>query len=204
MRPSSSTRPSTISRTASRVGDERPPDVEQVVPELRDAPAGLLGRPLVDVLLQLVDLLVDVVEQVEVPLGDLVDEVVRDHPRGQLAAMDVAELLDAAGVERLLGARSLADGDDPVAGENEIDLLVEDAVFFRQGNGHEGQAEDVVAVALDGGPQVALRRSRAAGAPAARRHECRPERASAARPRQGRVGRSRLSPPSGEGTPRLG
>ncbi len=71
--------------------------------------------------------------------------------------MHVAELPDAAGVERLLGARSLADGDDPVAGENEVDLLVEDAVFLRQGNGHERQAEDVVAVALDGRPEVALR-----------------------------------------------
>ena len=127
------------------------------MPELRDAPAGLLGRPLVDVLLQLVDLLVDVVEQVEVPLGDLVDEVVGDHPGWHLVTMHVAELPDAAGVERLLGARRLAHGDDPVAGENEIDLLVEDAVFLRQGNGHERQAEDVVAVALDGRPDVALR-----------------------------------------------
>ena len=37
-------------------------------------------RPVLDVVLELVDLVVEAVDQVEVPLGDLVDEVVRVHP----------------------------------------------------------------------------------------------------------------------------
>ena len=56
-------------------------------------------RPVLDVVLELVDLVVQRVDQVEVPLGDLVDEVVERSSRrtlvgsaGRLAGRDVERL----------------------------------------------------------------------------------------------------------------
>ena len=53
-----SMRRSTTRWTASRIGRERAADVEQVVPQLRDPVADLHGRPAVDAVLELVDLVV--------------------------------------------------------------------------------------------------------------------------------------------------
>src|SRR5262245_35800313 len=60
---------------------EGPPDVQEVMAEVRQVHPHLARRPVVDVLLELVDLVVDVVEEVEIALGDLVDEMQGDHPR---------------------------------------------------------------------------------------------------------------------------
>ena len=60
---------------------ERAADVQEVVAERRDPLARLLGRLVLDLVLELVDLGVDVVDEIEVALRDVVDEAVRDHPR---------------------------------------------------------------------------------------------------------------------------
>ena len=60
---------------------KRAADVQESMPELRDPLADLLGRPVLDVVVELVDLVVERVDQIEVVLGDLVHQVVRDHSR---------------------------------------------------------------------------------------------------------------------------
>ena len=58
---------------------QRPANVEQVVPKLRNASTRRLGRARLDPVLELVDLLVEVVDQIEVSLGNVVDKAVRHH-----------------------------------------------------------------------------------------------------------------------------
>jgi hypothetical protein len=130
-------------------------DVQQVAPELRDPPAYLLGRPGVDPLLELLDLVVERVQQVEVALRDVVDQEVGDRPRRVLVGNRVACVGDVARVERLPAAGRLADRDDSVAAEDEIDLLVIDDILFGHRDCCEQHAEDVVPVALDARPRHA-------------------------------------------------
>jgi len=61
---------------------ERPPDVQHVVTQVRDASADPVGVPLVDPFLELLDLIGQCVDEVEEPLGDVVDQVVDDHADG--------------------------------------------------------------------------------------------------------------------------
>ena len=93
------------------------------MPERRDPLADLRGRPVLDVILELVDLVVQIVDQVEVALGDLVDEAEREHADVLLRP---ACLLGRLRVERLLVGRRLRDRHEPVGGQDEVDLLVED------------------------------------------------------------------------------
>src|SRR5262245_6961300 len=130
---------------------QRLSDVQQVAPELRDPPADLLSRPRVDAHLELLHLVIEVVQQVDVALGDVVDQQVGDHPRRVLVGNRVARVADVARVVRWPPAGRLADRDDSVAAEDEVDLLVVDDVLLGYRNGGEQQAEDVVAVALDAG-----------------------------------------------------
>jgi hypothetical protein len=53
---------------------ERAPDVQQIVAQRRDALARLRGALLLHLVFELVDLRVDVVDEVEVMLGNVVDE----------------------------------------------------------------------------------------------------------------------------------
>jgi len=80
--------------------------------------------------------------------------VVRDLAGRELAVLQVAELLDTGWVERLLAGRGLADGDDPVARDDEVDLLVEDAILLGHRHGDEKQPDDVAAVTPDARAQV--------------------------------------------------
>src|SRR5262249_35485243 len=89
-------------------------DVQQVAPELRDPPARLIVRPRVYALLELLDLLVYRVEQVDVALGDVVDDEVGDHPRRLLVRDRVAGIADVRRVEGRPFAGRLAHGDDAV------------------------------------------------------------------------------------------
>ena len=167
-------------------------DVQQVVPDLRDSPARLLGGPRVDAFFELVDLLVDRVEQVDVALSDVVDEKEGDHARRLLVLERFTELADVARVERGALAGRLANRDDPLAAEDEVDLLVVDDVLLGHGDRGEQEAEDVVAVALDARAQARGRRGlRAASARPTRRRATRAERARAAALRRGRADRSR-------------
>ena len=150
---------------------ERPPNLEHVAPELGQPLANLLAGPVLDPVLELVDLGVEQVDDAEVPLRDLVDEVVRDHARGG-ASVCVACLLERCEVEGLLARRRLPHRDRHLGREHEIDLLVEDAILLGHGDRGEQHAEDVVAVRLDRRPWVLVgaslarraARSRAGGA----------------------------------------
>ena len=55
--------------------------------ERRDARARPLGGLRLDLVLELVDLVVERVDEVEVALGDLVDEAVGEHP-GRVVGLD--------------------------------------------------------------------------------------------------------------------
>ena len=159
-----STRPSTISRTASLVGASvlRMCSRSCLSSEIRRR--RLLGRPRVDALLELVDLLVDRVEQVDVALGDVVDEVDRRScPGGSSCSMRVADVARCGsgrtarrspGVLRTVTIRSAA--------EDEVDLLVVDDVLLGHGDRDEQEAEDVVAVAPDARAEVRGRPGRRA------------------------------------------
>ena len=127
-------------------GRHRPADVEQVVPERRDPLADLGGAPLLDMVFDLVDLGVQLVDQVEVALGDLVDEAVEVHAD---RVVRPACVLGRPRVERLFARRGLRHGDELLRRQDEIDLLVVDAVLFRHRDRDQEHANDVVAVRLD-------------------------------------------------------
>jgi hypothetical protein len=129
--------------------------LEEVVAELREPFSDARRGPVLDVILQLVDLLVQGVDQVEEPLGDLVHEVVGDQS-GFLDATALAGFADPAGVEGLTLGRRLADGQNESLGQDEVDLLVVDAILFRNRDRAEEDAEDIVAVALEGRPRIVL------------------------------------------------
>ncbi|HEV2590685.1 MAG TPA: hypothetical protein VGU02_02210 [Gaiellaceae bacterium] len=93
--------------------------------------------------LELVDLVVECVEQVEIPLGDVVDQVVDVHADLLVRA---ACFLRGLRVERLLSGRCLRNGDQPFRSRDEVDLLVVDAILVGDCDGREEHAEDVVAV----------------------------------------------------------
>ena len=65
--------------------------------EARDPGARLVGGLRLDEILELVDLVVEVVDEVEVALGDLVDQPVREHPGG---VVGLRALLDGVDVAR--------------------------------------------------------------------------------------------------------
>ena len=108
--------------------------------------ANALAGPLLDPVFELVDLVVQVVDEVEEALGDLVEEVVRDHARGKAVA---ARLLHRAEVDRRAVGWCLAHGEDRVLGEDQVDLLVVHAVLGYDLDRHEEDPEDVAAVALE-------------------------------------------------------
>ena len=87
-----------------------------------------------------------VVDQVEVALGDLVDEAEQVHADGLVRA---ARVLGRLRVERLLAGRRLRDRHELLGREDEVDLLVVDAILVGNGDRDEQHADDVVAVRLD-------------------------------------------------------
>ena len=140
--------------TASRVGVSVRRMLQQVVAELAQPSADdFAGRAARDVFLELVDLVVEVVDEVEVALGDLVDQVIDEHPD---ALVGSARVLRRLRVERLLARRRLRDRDELLARRDEVDLLVVDAILVGDGDGEEEDAEDVVAVRLDPRPRLVV------------------------------------------------
>jgi len=86
------------------------------------------------------------VDQVEVMLGDLLDEAVEVHP----ARLErVARLLRLARVERLLAGRRLGHRDQFVHRRDEVDLLVVETVFSGNLDGQKQDPKHVVPVRLD-------------------------------------------------------
>ena len=126
---------------------ERAPHVQDVVAERRELLAHARALPVVDVILELVDPVVDPVRQLEVALGDVVDEVVDDHP-GRAHMAGLVELAGGDAVERLEAGRALADGEDEIVRRDDIHLAVEHGRVGEQLR-HEEHAEDVVAVSLE-------------------------------------------------------
>ena len=114
--------------------------------------AGLLGRQVLDLVLELVDLGVQVVDQVEIALGDVVDDAIGDHSRFVFGPHGLS------GGRRVVrgpsAGRRLAHGHDRVVREHQVDLLVVDAVFFGNRDGDQEDAEDVVAVSLERRPRL--------------------------------------------------
>ena len=102
----------------------------------------LVGNPV----LELVDLLVEVVDQVEVALGHLIDEVVDVH--ADLLVL-LAGALRLGGVERMLVRRRLDDGDEALVRRDEVDLLVVDPVLRGDRDREQEDPEDVVVVRFD-------------------------------------------------------
>ncbi len=97
-------------------------------------------------ILELVDLVVHVVDEVEVALGDLVDQVIGEHP-GPL--LGLAGVDCGPRVERLLAGRGLRDGDEPGLGEDEVDLLEEDPVLLGLRDREQEDADDIGVVRVD-------------------------------------------------------
>ena len=191
-----SIRLSTTRRTASRVGATRAPHVQQVVPQRRDARPDLRGGPALDSVLELVDLVVDRVHEVEEVLGDQVDEPV-DHHAGPRARLLRDRLLRCAEVERRAFARASCGRYELLAGRDQVDLLVEDAILLADADRDEEDAEDVVIVALEprAGLVVVPRRPQQVLERAV--VDLVRDRVPAAPPRSGRAGRS--TRPSGRG-----
>ena len=102
--------------------------------------------------LELFDLVVHRVDQVEVALGDVIDEVVEDHARRSSLGSSsppwrgcVSNGLLAGGVLRTVSTSS--------CGQDDVDLLVEDPSSLGTDDRHdEHDADDIVVVALDRGP----------------------------------------------------
>jgi len=111
-------------------GRDRLSDVKQVVSKLPEPLADPFRRPVLDVILEFVDLLVQRIDEVEKPLGDLVHQVVGDHA-GLLDAATLTGLVHAARVERLAAGGRLADCQDEVLRQHDVDLLVVDTILFR-------------------------------------------------------------------------
>jgi hypothetical protein len=129
-------------------------DVQEVVAQTREARANPLRVPVLDVVLELVDLDVHIVDEIEEAFGDVVGEMVGDH-------RDVFRV--AAGFlcrRRVPGRASvrgrLPHGDEHVARHDEVDLLVEDDVFLGDHHRGEEDPEHVVAVRLELGPGFVL------------------------------------------------
>ncbi len=108
----------------------------------RDHPDGVID----DQVLEVVDLVVEAVDEIEVALRDRVDEVVDEHPD---VLVRPTGFLRRLRVERLLAGRRLRDRDEPLGRRDHVDLLVVDAVFSRDDDREQEDAEDVVAVRLD-------------------------------------------------------
>ena len=140
-----------------------------------------------DEILELVDLVVEAVDQVEVALGDLVDEVVDEHAD---VFVRLARLLRRSRVERLLARRRLRDRDELLRRHDEVDLLVVEAILARDRDREQEDAEDVVAVRLDARPRLVVVDVRREQRRERRRLRCRPAGALAAPPRSDRRGRS--------------
>ena len=122
--------------------------MQQVVPELGDPRPDLTGGPALDAVLQLVDLVVDRIDEIEEVLRDQVDHAV-DHLAGARHVRDADRFLRRARVERMPAFRGLSHGHELLARRDDVDLLVEDAVFLADADRDEEDAEDVVVVSLE-------------------------------------------------------
>ena len=91
-------------------------------------------------------------------LGDVVDEMERDHSRLDAVAHR-GDRLHSHGVVRVAERRSLPNGQQAVARQHEQDLLHEEPVLRGNGHGHEQLSEHVVAMALDRRPGSAVARA---------------------------------------------
>ena len=100
-----------------------------------------------DEVLELVDLVVEGVDHVEVPLGHLVDQVVDVHP--DVSSWAATRFLRRRGIERLLARRRLRDRHECVHRRDEVDLLVVEAILGGHLDREQQDPEDVVAVRLD-------------------------------------------------------
>lgn len=124
--------------------------MQEVVPELGGALADPAGRPLLDVVLELVDLLVQRVDRVQVALRDVVDELAERLRRTRPVTEGRRRRSRVVGLSPL---RRLAHGQQGLQGEGDVDLLVEDLVVGGR-DGDEEDPEDVFAVGLQLRPRL--------------------------------------------------
>src|SRR5205823_1592136 len=125
---------------------DRATDVQQVVPQRRDAAPDLRCRPVLDPVLELVYLVVESVYEIEEVLGDQIGEPVDHQPDGRIRLLRHG-LPRGLEVERMAPLGGLAYGQEPVARRDDVYLLVEDPVLLADRDRDEEDAEDVVVVA---------------------------------------------------------
>ena len=107
-----------------------------------------------DLVLELVDLRVDVVDEIEVALGDVVDEPVGEHPRR--VRLSHRRLHNFEVVRWSSAGRCLPHRDERVRRDHEPDLLVVDGVLFGDSLREKKDAEDVPAVPTKRGTRLVV------------------------------------------------
>ena len=142
---------STIWRMASRVGESVRRTWRMSWRRFEIRRRDLLRRPILDVVVELLHLLVQVVDQVKIVLDHLVDQPVGDHSR---PVFGVHDRLDPLDVERRPAFGCLANRDHGLFCKDEVDLLVVDAILVRDGDGAQEDSEDVVALPFEPGPRL--------------------------------------------------
>jgi hypothetical protein len=120
--------------------------LRDVVAKTRQAVADGLAGPVLDVILELVDLAMDPIDEVKEVLGNEVHDAIGEHPSRQSFSTHV---MDGREIQRRALVWCLADRERQAGCQDEIDLLVVHAVLGRHDHGNEEHAEHVVAVTLE-------------------------------------------------------
>jgi hypothetical protein len=134
---------------------DRPPDVEEIVPQLRDPNPHLARGPAFDALFELVDLFVQRIDQIEEVVGDQIDDVVDDHARA-LVGLLADRLVYRVKVAGLAALGCLADRYDTVPGRDDVDLLVVDPVLLADCDRQQEDSEEVVVVTFEPRPRLVV------------------------------------------------
>ena len=126
--------------------------VDEIVAERREPTAHLTARPVLDVILELVDLRVGGIHDVEVRLGDVVDESV-----DELTDRRVARDPQACRVPRRSVRRRLPDRHEELRRGHEPDLPAHETVLLRTREDRHEQAVRIASVPFEQRPRRVVR-----------------------------------------------
>ena len=117
--------------------------------QCRDPRANLRRGPRLDLVFELVDVVVELVHEGQVALGDLVVQAVHAHTRHVASrCRGGADVVEGEG----RGVRQrLAHSDEPLSGRQQVDLVVDHPVLGLEVFGRDQHPEEVVAVRLQAG-----------------------------------------------------